>query len=85
VEAGCLFILFGLLLCIAFRFRGAVYLLGVGIIRFILEFFRGDVRGTIFGITIFSPQQILSVVFFVLGIILLQSSKSISQSEVPPV
>jgi phosphatidylglycerol:prolipoprotein diacylglycerol transferase len=85
VEAGCLFILFGLLLCIAFRFRGAVYLLGVGIIRFILEFFRGDVRGTIFGITIFSPQQILSVVFFVLGIILLQSSKSISQSEVPPI
>lgn len=70
VESGCLFALFGLLLCVPFRFRGAVYLLGVGTIRFVLEFFRGDVRGTMFGIAALSPQQILSIAFFVAGILL---------------
>lgn len=70
VESGCLFALFGLLLCVPFRFRGAVYLLGVGTIRFTLEFFRGDVRGTMFGMTVLSPQQILSIAFFVAGVLL---------------
>ena len=70
VESGCLFALFGLLLCVPFRFRGAVYLLGVGTIRFTLEFFRGDVRGTMFGMTALSPQQILSIAFFVAGVLL---------------
>lgn len=71
VESGCLFALFGLSLCVPFRFRGAVYLLGVGTIRFTLEFFRGDVRGTMFGMTVLSPQQILSLVFFAIGSVML--------------
>ena len=69
VEAGCLLVLFFVCLQVAFRFRAAVYMLGVGLIRFVLEFFRGDIRGTLFGIQALSPQQILSIAFFVTGIL----------------
>lgn len=71
VESGCLFLLFFICLITEFFSRAAVYLIGVGLIRFWLEFFRGDVRGDMFGIEIFSPQQILSILFIVIGVILL--------------
>lgn len=74
VESGCLFVLFILSLFTPFRFRSAVYMLGVGLIRFTLEFFRGDVRGTMFGVTALSPQQILSMLCFAIGITMLIKS-----------
>lgn len=74
VESGCLFVLFILSLFTPFRFRSAVYMLGVGMIRFTLEFFRGDVRGTMLGVTALSPQQILSMLCFAIGITMLIKS-----------
>lgn len=53
-----------------FRHRASVYLCGVACIRFFLEFFRGDVRGSLFGVVCISPQQIMSIAFFVIGLII---------------
>lgn len=36
-----------------------VYLLSYGLLRFVLEFFRGDSRGCLFGITALSPSQVV--------------------------
>ena len=71
VEAISLLALFVICIRNPFWLRGGVYLVGVGVIRFIIEFFRADVRGSFCGITVLSPQQIMSCGFMVLGIILL--------------
>lgn len=76
LESVCLFVLFGVCVRAPFRFRGAVYMLGIGAVRFALEFLRGDVRGCMFGIGFLSPQQILSIVFLVTGIALWKSAKA---------
>lgn len=52
-----------------FRRRASIYLCGVACIRFSLEFFRGDVRGSLFGVVCISPQQIMSIVFFAIGLV----------------
>ncbi len=80
-EAGCLLVLFGACISVPFRYRGGVYLVGVGVIRFILEFFRGDVRGSVFGIEILSPQQLLSIAFFAFGTMLLKNAKSLDHGS----
>ena len=66
IEAGFLFILFGVLNLIK-KNQFEVYLLSYGIFRFTLEFFRADDRGSLFGI--FSPSQWLSLLLIVSGII----------------
>ncbi len=66
IEAGFLFILFGVLNLIK-KYQFEVYLLSYGIFRFILEFFRADDRGSLFGI--FSPSQWLSLLLIVSSII----------------
>ena len=65
VEAGALFLLFGVCLAIPFRRRWWVYLGGVSAIRLGLDFFRGDLP-TCVGL---SPQQLVAVgVLVALGV-----------------
>ena len=45
IEASALFVLFAVCIRSPFSRRGGVYLVGVGILRFVLEFFRADARG----------------------------------------
>ena len=71
VEAFLLVCLFVICLKAIFRFRAVVYLFGVAGIRFILEFFRGDNRGSVFGVTCLSPQQFMSLVFLLVGLFVL--------------
>ena len=41
-----------------------VYLFSYSLLRFVLEFFRGDDRGVLFGITVLSPSQLICIVLF---------------------
>ncbi len=73
-ESAGIFLLFGLLLA-AERMpkikRGdstAFYLIGYGVVRFLIEFFRGDDRGPI--AAGFSPSQLISIVLVLTGVIL---------------
>ena len=59
---------------IPFRKRAAWYLILMPAGRFLLEFLRGDSRGNIFGIDWLSPAQLISSVFFVAGIVLLNTT-----------
>jgi len=73
VEAGCNFILFIVLnyLYKKNRFKGnllLIYLMSYSVIRFILEFFRGDeYRGFLFNL---STSQLISIGLFIISIIL---------------
>lgn len=68
VEASYLLIVFlALVLFVGFQFRAAAYLVTVGAGRFFLEFLRGDDRGSLFGLTAFSPAQAIGAVLFVAG------------------
>ena len=75
VEAAALFSLFIICIKQPFEKRGGVYFVGVGILRFVLEFFRADVRGSFFGLSVISPQQILSCLFAFVGIWFLLSQR----------
>ncbi|MGN0846485.1 MAG: hypothetical protein ACI4RA_03780 [Kiritimatiellia bacterium] len=66
VESICLFALSLLLLKTIMTRRMYVYVIGVSLIRFSLECFRYDIRGSMFNLTILSPQQILSIGLFIL-------------------
>lgn len=66
IEACFLFILFGILNIIK-KNQFETYLISYGLFRFILEFFRADDRGSLFGIL--SPSQWLSLLIIVVGII----------------
>ena len=70
VESGSLFVLFAICLLVPFARRGTVYLVGVGVIRFVLECFRGDVRGSFLGLSALSPQQVMSCLFVLMGLAL---------------
>ncbi|MTI94589.1 MAG: prolipoprotein diacylglyceryl transferase [Firmicutes bacterium] len=70
-EAGFLFLLVGWLL----RRPGANaarYLFAYGLFRFLMEFFRGDVRGA--GIGVFSPSQVMALAMIALAVVLLRLS-----------
>lgn len=70
-EAIFLFILFGictfLLLKYNFKHNMSVYLIAYGVFRFLIEFLRGDDRGT-FIIPGISPSQFWSILMVVLGV-----------------
>lgn len=70
LESASLFALFGLCVGVPKRFRCAVYLVGVGIVRFALEYLRYDNRGAIFGQSVISPSQGISILWTVCGIAL---------------
>ena len=70
-EAVLLACLFIICLKSSYRIRAVVYLFGVAIIRFVSEFFRGDTRGSVFGVTCLSPQQLMSVLFLFVGVAIL--------------
>ena len=70
-EACALALLFLVCISLAFRVRAAVYLFGVGVIRFMAEFFRYDHRGDFFGLSVLSPQQCMSVLFVMMGVCIL--------------
>jgi phosphatidylglycerol---prolipoprotein diacylglyceryl transferase len=72
IESFCLFVLFLILWSISRRkkFDGqvfALYLILYPVLRFSLEFFRYDPRGSLYG---FSTSQIISIFVFIAGIIL---------------
>ena len=70
-EAAFLFLLFAVLTLLVLKWKCpytmSVYLVAYGIFRFIIEFFRGDDRGQIFGGAL-SPSQVGSIVYLLLGI-----------------
>ncbi len=70
-ELECIFALIIFIVFIAteriiFFERLSIYLFSYSVFRFAIEFFRGDDRGQLFGIDLFSPAQIISLVVFVL-------------------
>lgn len=69
-EAAFLFILFGilsyLLLAKKYKYTMSVYLIAYGTFRFLLEFLRGDDRGSFLGIL--SPSQFWSAIMILIGI-----------------
>jgi len=71
IESIALLILFLICMRTAFRLRATVYMYGVSVIRFSVEFFRYDHRGNIFGCDGLSPQQFMSLLFFAIATILL--------------
>ena len=64
-EMGFLFILGGLLLVFAFKhytnYTFVIYMIAYGIFRFVIEFFRGDERGQLAGL---SPSQYWCILLF---------------------
>ncbi|MBR6737389.1 MAG: prolipoprotein diacylglyceryl transferase [Clostridia bacterium] len=72
-EAIFLFILFALFSYLwlkkDFKHNMSLYLVLYGIFRFIIEFFRGDDRGTLVG-NIVSPSQFWSILMVILGVAL---------------
>ena len=76
IESAYLLLIFLILfLKIPFRKRGAWYLILMPAGRFLLEFLRGDNRGDICGFNGLSPAQMIGIIFFAAGIILLFKSK----------
>lgn len=68
-EAGWVLLLFlGMIYKIPFRYRMPFYLAGYGIGRFLIEFMRGDERGSL--LPGLSPAQWISVAMFVTGTML---------------
>ncbi len=65
IEASFLFILFGLL-NLPKKGQFELYLISYGVFRFILEFFRADDRGSLFGVL--SPSQWLSILIVIVGV-----------------
>ncbi len=68
IEAGFLFVLFYICYKTSFRYRSCVYLIGVAILRFVLEYGRYDNRGTLFNAS-FSPAQFIAIFLLILGTI----------------
>lgn len=71
VEAAVLFLLFAVCIWAPKRLRCGVYLLGVSVGRFALEYLRYDNRGEIFAQRALSPSQGVSAVLFAIGLVML--------------
>ena len=78
-EAGGLVLLFCALALFrkGFRYRFSIYAVTYGILRFALEFLRGDDRGILFESIPLSPAQIISIVFVVSVLIIMIGEKKI--------
>ena len=70
IESLALLILFVVCIRSSFRLRATIYLFGIAIIRFVIEFFRYDHRGNFFGFTGLSPQQCMSLIFLAIAMAL---------------
>ncbi len=70
VEASILLLLFIVVCRLAFRCRAMVYLFGVSVERFVVEFFRYDGRGDVLEMSVLSPGQWFSVFYFTLACVL---------------
>lgn len=74
IEAACLFVLFAVLLIVYFKAKnrgiiGGIYLMAYAVIRFVLEFFRGDAeRGSFLFL---STSQWISVAMLTAGALIL--------------
>lgn len=67
-EAAFLFIFFILSVNkIQFHLRAPIYFLAYGLVRFVLEYYRGDNRGQILT-EVLTPSQLLSVIFIGIGL-----------------
>jgi len=82
-EALFLLILFLVLVkLISFSIRTAVYLCSYGSFRFVLEFLRGDDRGTLIKGADLHPAQFISVLCIVIGFIMLVMIKTRRKNQV---
>ena len=83
-EAGFLFLIFFifsyLVLCKDFKYTLPLYLLLYGIFRFVIEYFRGDSRGTI-GTEIISPSQFWSILMVVASVLVYYLLKYVFDKE----
>lgn len=83
IEAGAEAAIFVLLLChLKKRVRGseltAIYLLSYGVLRFVLEFFRGDsYRGMLYGLSL---SQYISILGIVVGSVIVSASRRYTNS-----
>ena len=80
-EAAALLVLFAALMALYLRFRRgtcAAYLVGYGVIRFCIEFMRGDPRAAFWGLSI---GQVISVCLVAAGAALFFSTRRMSTSE----
>jgi len=77
IESFYLLLVFAILfLKIPFRKRAGWYLILMPAGRFLLEFLRGDDRGSICGSNALSPAQILSIIFIIIGIFVIGKRKT---------
>ncbi|MBQ3235501.1 MAG: prolipoprotein diacylglyceryl transferase [Clostridia bacterium] len=92
-ESTFLFILFGVLTILLvkknFKQTMPIYLVAYGIFRFVIEYFRGDERGKLFGSDLISPSQFWSILMVVIGIALffllryLYKKEELKKAETP--
>ncbi|MDR1582301.1 MAG: prolipoprotein diacylglyceryl transferase [Prevotellaceae bacterium] len=68
-EAFCLVLLFIIIKIVCVKYRLPIYLIGYSVSRFFIEFLRGDDRGNIL-INILTPSQVLSIIFFIVGLVI---------------
>ncbi len=70
-ESLFLFVLCGVLVLLLLKrkgtYNGSVYLISYGVWRFIIEFFRGDDRGSS-GLSFLSPSQLTAIVLVAVGV-----------------
>ena len=64
-----------LLKCVRLEYRLGFYLISYGIGRFIIEFFRGDIRSRLSVFEQISPSRLISLFMITIGIILLYKEK----------
>ena len=82
-EAAALLVLFAILMVVYLKFRrytAGIYFMGYAVIRFILEYLRGDPRAAVW---IFSISQTISIVMFVLGVGLLIGERVFLPADKP--
>jgi|SRR5690554_427333 phosphatidylglycerol:prolipoprotein diacylglycerol transferase len=73
-ESIGLLIIFLILRLVNLNKRFAIYLLSYSALRFVIEYFRSDSRGSIMDLTIFSPAQLISLILFIFGLIIMKKN-----------
>jgi len=80
-ESLGLFIIYIFIKRLDFNKRLAFYLISYSTLRFIIEFFRSDFRGSIMDFTIFSPAQTISIILFIWGLIMMKKNTPVNISS----